>query len=125
MAYLGAGAPAVLGTLWDVTDRDCDRFGLEVLERWGLFQKREEVGEGAGIGKANNSVKKCGRREKKTKARRAAREQDGSDASNDGVREEQLGVSLVEAVATSRDACVLRYLNGAAPVVYGIPVWLM
>ena len=32
--------------------------------------------------------------------------------------------SLVEAVNRSRSACYLRYLNGAAPVVYGIPVYL-
>ena len=33
-------------------------------------------------------------------------------------------VSLDEAVAKSRDSCILRYLNGAAPVVYGVPVYL-
>jgi separase len=32
-------------------------------------------------------------------------------------------MSLVEAAAKSRDACILRYLNGAAPVVYGVPVY--
>ncbi|GAA5830726.1 hypothetical protein JCM11251_001054 [Rhodosporidiobolus azoricus] len=31
-------------------------------------------------------------------------------------------VSLTSAIASSRDECNLRYLNGAAPVVYGIPV---
>jgi separase len=33
-------------------------------------------------------------------------------------------VSLVAAVAASRDACKLKYLTGAAPVVYGIPFYL-
>ena len=33
-------------------------------------------------------------------------------------------VSLVEAVASSRDACTLPYLIGAAPIVYGIPVYI-
>ncbi|BGP15795.1 separin protein [Rhodosporidiobolus nylandii] len=32
-------------------------------------------------------------------------------------------LSLTAAVASSRDVCNLRYLNGAAVVVYGIPVW--
>jgi separase len=27
-------------------------------------------------------------------------------------------------VAAARKSCVLRYLNGAAPVVYGIPVYI-
>ncbi len=33
-------------------------------------------------------------------------------------------MSTVEAVNASRDACKLKYLTGAAPVVYGIPVYL-
>ena len=32
--------------------------------------------------------------------------------------------SLVTAVAQSRDSCKLKYLTGAAPVVYGIPFYL-
>jgi separase len=31
---------------------------------------------------------------------------------------------LDECVREARKACVLRYLNGAAAVVYGIPVYL-
>ena len=34
------------------------------------------------------------------------------------------GMSTVQAVGASRDACKLKYLTGAAPVVYGIPVYL-
>jgi hypothetical protein len=33
-------------------------------------------------------------------------------------------VSLIAAVAQSRDSCKLKYLTGAAPVVYGIPFYL-
>ena len=33
-------------------------------------------------------------------------------------------VSIVTAVATSREVCKLKYMNGAAPVVYGIPFYL-
>jgi separase len=32
--------------------------------------------------------------------------------------------SLDESVARSRDACFLKYLNGAAVVVYGVPAFL-
>lgn len=32
--------------------------------------------------------------------------------------------STAGAVNASRDACKLKYLTGAAPVVYGIPVYL-
>jgi separase len=34
LAYLLAGCPAAVANLWDVTDRDIDRFSQEVLTRW-------------------------------------------------------------------------------------------
>lgn len=33
-------------------------------------------------------------------------------------------VSVVQAVAEARESCKLKYLTGAAPVVYGIPFYL-
>ena len=33
-------------------------------------------------------------------------------------------MSFVSAVCQSRDVCKLKYLTGAAPVVYGIPFYL-
>jgi len=33
------------------------------------------------------------------------------------------GLSLLEALASSRDVCKFRYLNGSAPVCYGLPVF--
>ena len=36
----------------------------------------------------------------------------------------QEGVSVVTAVAKAREDCKLKYLTGAAPVVYGIPFYL-
>ncbi|GAB1320720.1 separin protein [Madurella fahalii] len=37
--YLMAGSPAVVGTLWDVTDRDIDRFAAGCLEDWGVLPR--------------------------------------------------------------------------------------
>ncbi len=34
--YMLAGSPAVVGTLWDVTDKDIDRFAGQTFEEWGL-----------------------------------------------------------------------------------------
>ena len=39
-------------------------------------------------------------------------------------RADHTPVSVVTAVATSREVCKLKYMNGAAPVVYGIPFYL-
>ncbi|KAJ5317341.1 hypothetical protein N7508_001849 [Penicillium antarcticum] len=83
MNYLHAGSPALVATLWDVTDRDIDRFTTTTLDAWGLVEKKDKKD-----------------------------------------REEKENVGLDTAIARSRSACVLKYLNGAAPVVYGVPVFL-
>ncbi|KAM9362423.1 separin [Symphorus nematophorus] len=71
--YLIAGCPFVLGNLWDVTDRDIDRFTKALLESWF------SAGSGA---------------------------------------------PLLDYMGPSRQATHLKYLIGAAPVVYGLPVHL-
>lgn len=48
-SYMLAGCPAVVGTLWDVTDRDIDLYTGRVFEEWGLvasgtFPGREDAG---------------------------------------------------------------------------------
>jgi separase len=35
--YMHAGCPALVATLWDVTDKDIDRFAKSTFEAWGLF----------------------------------------------------------------------------------------
>ncbi|PZD35875.1 separin [Pyrenophora tritici-repentis] len=41
-SYLTAGAPAVVGMLWDVTDKDCDRLAVRAGELWGLWPEAQE-----------------------------------------------------------------------------------
>lgn len=98
--YINGGSAAVVGTLWDVTDRDIDRFAMEMMSGWGLVDK---------AGPANV---KDGKR-KATK-----------DRTENHQAQESVKMSLDQAVARSRDVCLLKYLNGAAPVMYGIPVFL-
>ncbi|XP_066299642.1 separin-like isoform X2 [Branchiostoma lanceolatum] len=69
--YILSGCPSIVANLWDVTDRDIDRFLQALLKSWLTS---------------------------------------GSES------------SLPEFVSQSRDACKLRHLIGAAPVVYGFPV---
>ncbi|EOD52057.1 putative cell division-associated protein bimb protein [Neofusicoccum parvum UCRNP2] len=116
-AYLTAGVPAVLGMLWDVTDKDCDRFAVATLQRWGLFEQEEEE---VAVPKTPARSRGGGR------AKTASKSRSRSRAKKEGAREVETGgkVGLDEAVARSRGACYLRYLNGAAAVVYGIPVFL-
>lgn len=162
----GGMCMAVVATLWDVTDRDIDKFSVAVGKRWGLFhdEKRHSPdhlsvnGSFASQDFAVNAPKTprkkaaivaappktpktpgnrttaprggttVARRNKKTKEVEEQDEQpwgtgNGGDGGEANGRRAQK-MSLSEAVAKSRDVCYLRYLNGAASVVYGIPVYL-
>jgi separase len=91
--HLVAGCPAVVGTLWDVTDRDIDRFAGRAFEEWGLFERgtfKDEKKQGRAVKTGGMSI----------------------------------GVSLTEAVARAKEVCRFRYLNAAAVVQYGIPVYI-
>jgi separase len=68
-ACLAAGSGCVVANLWNVTDREIDRFLIELL-RMTVLSGQSEIGE---------------------------------------------------AVTLARQSCKLRYLTGAAPVVYGFP----
>lgn len=95
--YMMAGSPAVVGTLWDVTDRDIDRFAGKCFEGWGLLRG----GSVKVDGKGGNGKQKRG---------------EGVDKGEKS--------SLVEAVADARGACRFRFVTGAAVAVYGIPVFV-
>lgn len=102
--YMQAGCPAVLANLWDVTDGDIDRFSYRVLQKWGVF----DDAKGQSL---RSPVKQC----RRTKAKHKVESVESVDIGR---------VSLDEAVAQGRSACRLRYLNGAAPVIYGVPVYI-
>ena len=102
LSYMSGGSPAVVGTLWDVTDRDIDRFALKLMEDWGLVRGDSRA--------SAQSVRKSKEKEKVGKVM-----DDGGPFQP---------VSLDQAMANARETCVLKYLNGAAPVMYGIPVLL-
>ncbi|KAF2814928.1 uncharacterized protein BDZ99DRAFT_434896 [Mytilinidion resinicola] len=134
-AYMSAGAPAVLGMLWDVTDKDCDRFAVRTGEIWGLWPElssaaspSRETGrkEKSGIaGKVRKLVKDVEKARGAGFGRGKGKKADVSTGEEEGAEVvRRRGVGLDEAVRGGREACVLRYLNGAAAVVYGIPVFL-
>lgn len=94
----------MVGCLWDVTDREIDRVALRTLSEWGLLDGEDE--------RVKEGLKLKGRRDKGRRKHVAA------------TTEEKRTKTLVEAVNEGRKACVLRYLCGAAVVIYGVPVVL-
>ncbi|CAG8726210.1 31231_t:CDS:10, partial [Gigaspora margarita] len=91
LSYIIAGCPALVANLWDVTDKDIDRFSKALFNKWKLCPNDINA----------NDVK--------------------NHPSEITPRED---VSLVQAVSMARNECKLKYLIGAAPVVYGIPCYL-
>lgn len=62
--YMHAGCPALVATLWDVTDKDIDRFAMSTFEHWGLL-------EGKGKGKKKVVTEKMSLVEAVAKGREA------------------------------------------------------
>lgn len=125
---------SIVATLWDVTDKDIDRFSLTIGEEWGLWsapptesakipaktpKKRERLVAPSTPQKAPKTPKTPKVVKTPAAAKTPARSRSRSTAGD-----RRGPISLASAVARSRDACYLRYLNGAAPVVYGVPVYL-
>lgn len=77
LQYFLGGSPCIVGNLWDVTDKDIDRFTQTLLETW---------------------------------------------LPNYGKQSEPF-VNVATAISTARNSCKLPFLIGAAPVVYGLPVF--
>lgn len=100
MHYLLAGSPALVANLWDVTDRDLDRFSKSMFTLWGLDSNRDRH------------------------AMVVDQDHSPSPSASNVPTQPSPRLSLVEAVKGARDTCRLKYLVGAASVVYGIPCFL-
>lgn len=147
-SYMLAGCPAVVGTLWDVTDKDIDLYTGRLYEEWGLVKKgtflahlaKETKGKDHAKAKAAIDETIVGNNNKEgrsTSRKRAAagaegekvrgREAVDGDGDGDGDTACEYGdASLPEAVARARNAgvCKFKYLNAGAVCVYGIPVYV-
>lgn len=131
-----AGSPCVVANLWDVTDRDVDRLSDAMLDRWGLFTVSKTknqlklprvdgdpldsllddvLGESDVDSELVLSLNQLSLKQPKSKKKVPAAKT---------AKKKDLPPSLAQAVNESRDSCILTYLTGAAPVVYGIPVHL-
>lgn len=111
MNYIQAGSSALVATLWDVTDKDIDRFAQSTFETWGLMDQ-------------SNSKETAVESSRSSRSRRGRQGQSKKGTPSSSEREKGGSIGLDTAVANARSACFLKYLNGAAPVVYGVPVFL-
>ena len=108
-----------MANLWDVTDRDIDRFCQSLLKTW-LEEGRGEQSSGESSGNCTASgITSLGDMLGAVAAAGAA---DGDGEQEGGVGQDRAVRGMSKAVASSREACKLPHLIGAAPVCYGVPV---
>ncbi|PWN49862.1 hypothetical protein IE53DRAFT_124226 [Violaceomyces palustris] len=106
--YMNAGAPALVGSLWDTTDRELDGISEGTLIRVGLMEEDERSAPGVGGGGVTNP---------------SSSKLESSSRCVGGRRRRPCDMSLTRALMEAREECRLPYLTGAACVVYGVPVY--
>ncbi|XP_011657385.1 separase isoform X3 [Cucumis sativus] len=119
LSYLKAGSPVIVANLWEVTDKDIDRFGKAVLEAW-LRERSCALSSSAQhdiVTKELEAMKISSKCANKKVTSLPATCESGSSSKGHSVHKRMIGSFLCEA----RDACTLRYLIGASPVCYGVP----
>ncbi|KAH9685964.1 Separase [Citrus sinensis] len=118
LSYLLAGSPVIVANLWDVTDKDIDRFGKTMLDAW--LRERSSVPMGCDQCSSVQDEAKNGRGKvnKKRMLRKKLPETSDISLCNNGCdHRPKLGSFMGQA----REACKLPFLIGAAPVCYGVP----
>jgi separase len=127
LSYLFAGSPSVIANLWDVSDKDIDRFSKALLNSWlqenfkaskncpkccrPLTQEFESMTVAA---KDDDRPRRKGTRRGKKQQQRA--EINGS-SNCCNCRHRRIASHISEA----RRACRLPLMIGASPVCYGVP----
>ncbi|XP_078168632.1 separase isoform X1 [Carex rostrata] len=113
LSYLFAGSPAVIANLWDITDRDIDKFSKGVVNSW--LQSEAEV--------RAVSCSACAIIEEPRRGRGRKTQANGHGSYRrwcKGCATRQIASSIGKA----REECKLDMLTGAAPVCYGVPTVL-
>ncbi|KAK8668366.1 hypothetical protein V6N13_105823 [Hibiscus sabdariffa] len=110
LSYIQAGSPVTIANLWEVTDKDIDRFGKAVLNAW--LRERTEV----------TDCSQCNQLEKEFEAMKIRGGRKGNAKRNGSLRNVcEHRPTIGSFVGMARDTCTLPFLNGAAPVCYGVP----
>ncbi|CAN1263569.1 ESP1 [Linum perenne] len=117
--YLLAGSPVVVSNLWQVTDKDIDRFSKAMLDAW-MQERSNAYTDSARCNLTKEfesmSIKNVGKGRKKVSKKKASKPE---DCDHDGSSNHRPMVGSF--IAQAREACTLKYLIGAAPVCYGVP----
>ncbi|KAG9071726.1 hypothetical protein KI688_005941 [Linnemannia hyalina] len=119
MNYMLAGCPTVVANLWDVTDRDLDRFSKALFTLWGLDDSSGTGNKGTLTSASRDPVWPS-----TSPMEGSYGDRDYSSVMDTRTRHslQRPRLSIVEAVKEAREECRLKYLVGAATVVYAFSV---
>ncbi|KAL1827171.1 separase isoform X3 [Daucus carota subsp. sativus] len=121
LCYLIAGSPVIVANLWEVTDKDIDRFGKAMLDAW-LRERSMDQASCAQCDAITDELKSLsisaakGKGKKKTSRKILSAICDVSKC-NTCRHRPKIGTFTSQA----REACTLPFLIGASPVCYGVP----
>ncbi|CAA7401560.1 unnamed protein product [Spirodela intermedia] len=123
LSYLLAGSPAVIANLWEVSDKDIDRFGKAMLNSWlqesttaDHTQSNNRTLQDSGhLHAEGGSTKPL-----KTR-RKSSKDQRGQTSKQDICGDLSKNNRIASFMSQARDACKLPQLIGASPVCYGVP----
>ncbi|KAI5448524.1 hypothetical protein KIW84_015801 [Lathyrus oleraceus] len=126
LSYLLAGSPSIVGNLWEVTDKDIDRFGKAMFNAW--LKERSEVSmqclqcnlESEEF-EAMNLKGGKGRGKKKVPKKKSRELLQSDSPKNNCSHRPKIGAFMGQA----RNVCKLPFLTGASPICYGVPtgIW--
>nr|TKW23443.1 hypothetical protein SEVIR_4G292500v2 [Setaria viridis] len=109
LSYLSGGSPAVVANLWDVSDKDIDRFSKALLHSW----LREDSAD-------DSNCSQCSQLTQEFESINIGVE--GNDRRNvDTKRCSCRQIRVASNLSKPRSACRLPHLIGASPVCYGVP----
>ncbi|KAJ0007712.1 hypothetical protein Pint_29731 [Pistacia integerrima] len=120
LSYLQAGSPVIFANLWDVTDKDIDRFAKAMLDGW--LRERSNVSvdsdQSISVVEEHDPKNETGKgNKKKTSRKKPPESSDNGTCKSGHDHRPKLGSFMGQA----RNACQLPFLIGASPVCYGVP----
>ncbi|KAF8019982.1 hypothetical protein BT93_G0618 [Corymbia citriodora subsp. variegata] len=121
LSYLLAGSPVIVANLWEVTDKDIDRFGKAMLDAW-LKERSNSSGCILCSSLANEfkaiDIKNNGGNPRKKLSKKKLPELSNTKKCSDTCHHKPMIGSFM---GQAREACTLPFLIGASPVCYGVP----
>ncbi|KAM7250817.1 hypothetical protein ACFE04_022700 [Oxalis oulophora] len=118
LTYLLGGSPITIANLWEVTDKDIDRFGKAMLDSW-IKERTSSINcsECDSVAKQLEALSLKGNAKKKASRKKLTEDQDSNFCKGSCNHRPKIGSFIIQA----REACKLPFLVGAAPVCYGVP----